>query len=435
MAALASYRGLWSVTGPGFLLLAFLARLPAAMGVVGALTLVVTTTDSLTAAGIAAGALGVGSALGGPVVGSLADRYGQRLVGVAAALIDALAYAALLYSALSHAPLAVTAGAAALAGFATPQVGPLVRVRWAALLGDLPPGPNGRTARPGARTVAERQRLMPTAMSYEGTADETAYITGPALVGVLALTGHPTLPLIGAIALLVVAGTLFAVHPTAPPVLRVPSDAPRDRLTPDLWGLVAAMVFIGVVFGATQTGITALARDIGETGAGGLVYAVMGVGSIVAGLLTAALPTRFRVSLRYVVFAVALFVGAAPLLLVDSLGSAMAALAFLGVAVAPYLITGYVLAERITVARRAGAAMTLMASGAVAGNAVGSALSGVLADRYGYQGAFTVPVVAGLLAVLLAATTAPRLRRVLATLPPSPTPATALPTAVPAARR
>ncbi|MGY0233606.1 MFS transporter [Longispora urticae] len=402
MPALGAYRGLLSTTGPGFLLLAFLARLPAAMGIVGALTLVVTTTDSLTAAGIAAGALGVGSALGGPVVGSLADRYGQRLVGLVASLADALAYAALLSAALSHAPLVVTAAAAALAGFATPQVGPLVRVRWAALLGER-----------------GQQRLMPTAMSYEGTADETAYITGPALVGALALTGHPTLPLIGAIALLLVAGTLFALHPTAPPVLRVPFDAPKDRLSPDLWGLVAAMVFIGVVFGATQTGITALAKDIGETGAGGLVYAMMGVGSVVAGLLTAVLPTRFRVSLRYVVFAVALFVGAASLLLVDSLGSAMAALAFLGVAVAPYLITGYVLAERITTARRAGAAMTLMASGTVAGNAVGSALSGVLADRYGYQGAFTVPVVAGLLAVVLAVATAPRLRRLLAT--PQPT--------------
>ncbi|WP_412542162.1 MFS transporter [Longispora sp. K20-0274] len=402
MAALAAYRGLWSTTGPGFLLLAFLARLPAAMGVVGTLTLVVTTTDSLTAAGVAAGALGVGSALGGPVVGSLADRYGQRLVGTAAALTDALAYAALLYSALSHAPLAVTAGAAALAGFATPQVGPLVRVRWAALLGER-----------------GQQRMMPTAMSYEGTADETAYITGPALVGVLALTGYPTLPLIGAIVLLLVAGTLFAVHPTAPPVLRVPSDAPRDRLTPDLWGLVAAMVFIGVIFGATQTGITALAKDLGETGAGGLVYAMMGVGSILAGLLTATLPARFRVSLRYVVFAGALFVGAGSLLLVDSLGTAMAALALLGVAVAPYLITVYILAERITVARRAGAAMTLLASGTVAGNAVGSALSGVLADRYGYAGAFTVPVVAGLFAVLLAAGTAPGLRRLLATGSPS----------------
>ncbi|WP_157641225.1 MFS transporter [Longispora albida] len=390
MPALATYRGLLRATSPGFLLLAFLARLPAAMGALGTLTLVAHTTGSFAAAGIAAGALGLGAALGGPLTGALADRYGQRPVGVITSVFDALAYASLLILALGGAPVLATAGAAFLAGFANPQVGPLVRVRWAVLLGDR-----------GA------QRQLPAAMSYEGAADETSYVLGPALVGVLALTGQPMVPLLGAIALLLVFGVLFALHPTTPPVVRLPAGTSAGKLPADLIGLIAAMACIGVVFGATQSGITALAGE-----AGGLIYSVMGVGSIVAGLATAALPARFALHRRYVAFAGALFLGAATLLFARSAGTAAIAMAILGVAVAPYLITVYALAERIAPRGRVSTALTLVTSGTVAGIAAGAAIAGALADAVGYRGAFAVPVFAGLLALALASLSARRLARI-----------------------
>jgi MFS family permease len=370
------------------------------MGGFGVLTLVATTTGSFAAAGTAVGALGLGCALGGPLVGALADRYGQRLVGLAAAVADAFAYTALLVAAFKHAPIAVIAAAAALAGFANPQIGSLVRVRWAVLLGER-----------------AQQRLLPTALSYEGVADEMSYIAGPALIGVLALTGYPSVPLIGAITLLLLCGTAFALHPAAPPVLRVPSSTARGQLPRDLIGLIAAMVCIGVVFGATQTGITALAESIGRSGVGGLVYAVMGLGSVLAGLLTAVLPARFGLTTRYVAFAGALLVGSVALLVVGSLGTAMVALAILGAAVAPYLITVYALAEKIAPTHRAGAVMTLVTSGVVTGGAGGAALAGMLADSYGYPGAFAVPACASLLAVVLALASRRRLARLVVPVP------------------
>jgi predicted MFS family arabinose efflux permease len=409
--ALGAYRALFAATGPRLPVLSFLARLPNAMGPLGVLTLLVATTGSYSAAGIATAALGLGAAFGGPAVGALADRYGQRPVGLVAALMDAAGYAGLVVAALLHGPAPLVTALATVAGLATPQVGPFMRVRWVHLL----------------RTRGE---LVPTAFSYEGAVDETSFVAGPALVGLCALVFPPAVPLLIAAALLVLAGLAFALHPTAPvPVAGSASAAPRARLPRlPVCGLVLAMAALGAIFGGTQTGVTALAGSIGRPGSAGLIYAVLGVGSATAGLATAWLPARFRYPARYLVFAAALAVAVTALLTISGPAGALAAMAVLGLLVAPYLITVYALAERIAPPGRTATVLTLLAAGIVAGVALGAGLAGTLADRYGFRGAFAVPVAAGLLALLLAAVTYRRLGRTATT----PAPAAAEPVPVPA---
>ncbi|MFC7245899.1 MFS transporter [Catellatospora aurea] len=405
MSARASYRDLVRITGPWFLLLAFFARLPAAMGPLGVITLVVAATGSYGTAGLAAAAFGVGAALGGPVTGALADRYGQRAVGIATAIVDAAAYAALVFAVTGGLSAAVLP-LAALAGFAMPQVGPLVRVRWAVLLGDR-----------------GQQRRLPTAMAYEGAADEASFLAGPALVGILALSGWAGAPLLVGAALTVLAAVPFALHRTVPPVLRAPrADASAGPAAAELADagrmplsrvavLVAAMSVIGIVFGATQTGVTAFADSIGSAGSAGLIYAVLGVGSAVAGLAVAWLPESLGPVSRYAWSAAALVGGSAALLLAHSTLTALAAVVVLGVTAAPYLISGYALAGRLCPPRRAGMVMTLLASGVVAGVSLGAAVAGRLADAYGHRGAFAVPLAAAVLGLLLAVLVTPGLRR------------------------
>ncbi|HEY3502655.1 MAG TPA: MFS transporter [Actinocatenispora sp.] len=395
MPALGAYRALLRACGPQVLVLSFLARLPNAMGPLGVLSLVVATTRSYAAAGAAAGALGLGAALGGPGVGALADRYGQRLVGGVAAVVDALAYAGLVVAATGHAPAWAVVGCAALAGLLTPQVGPFMRVRWVTLLGE-----RGLT------------RLVPTAFSYEGAVDEVSFVAGPALVGVFALVFPPAVPLLVAAGLLVVAGLTFAVHPSAPPALRAPGEPDRPARLPRLAvaGLVLAMAAMGVVFGGTQTAVTALAESAGRPGEAGLIYALLGIGSATAGLATAWLPGHFRWPARYLTFSATLAIGVVALLAVGSTASAAAVMAVLGLVCAPYLITVYGLAERVAPPGRAGVVMTLMASGIVAGVAAGSGVAGLVADAYGFRGAFGVPIAGGVGALVLALVTVRRLR-------------------------
>src|SRR4051812_33463631 len=125
-----SYRHLFRLTGPTYVVVAFLARLPLAMSQLGTLLLVSESTGSYGLGGLSAGALAVANAVGAPVAGSLADRLGQRHVVLVQSLTGAVAITALV--GLVHADVtdAVVVGFAALAGLAMPQVGPLARVRW-----------------------------------------------------------------------------------------------------------------------------------------------------------------------------------------------------------------------------------------------------------------------------------------------------------------
>jgi len=382
-----SYRSLASSAGAGFLVLSFLARLPAAMAPLGLVILVVSSGRGYATAGLLGAVVGLGAAAGGPLLGWLTDRYGQRRVGLVAAVLDGAALLAVLLAVRSGAGPVPTCAAAVLAGFAIPQVGPLVRVRWATLLGNR-----------------GRSRLLPVAMSYEGAVDEASYVAGPALVGLLALTGVAAAPLLAAALLTLTAAVPFALHRTAPPALRVPLLArARARLPRTaMAGLVVGMLAIGVVFGATATGTIALAESAGRPGYGSLAYAVLGIGSALAGLATRWLPATFGLADRYLSSAVALLVGTAGLLAVRSLAGAPPMMALLGATVAPYLVTSYALAERIAPPARAGTAMTLLAGGVTAGVAAGGGLAGRLADAFGFTGAYAVAVGAAALAVVLA---------------------------------
>ncbi|MDV9171698.1 MFS transporter, partial [Streptomyces sp. W16] len=280
--------------------------------------------------------------------------------------------------------------AAALAGLTQPPVGPLVRVHWSRLL-----------------HARERPDLVPTALSYEATMDEISFVAGPAIVGLLTSLG-PAAPTVAAIALLLLATLPFALslapgeaaHRPAPGTSRTP--LPRLPLAT----MFLAMAAMGTVFGAVQTGVTAHADDSGHPGSAGLLYAVFGVGSALAGAACAWLPARFTPLHRYVTFAATLLLGTLTLVAGDRLHAIPAAMAVAGVTVAPYLISLYALTERLAPADRATVALTILCAGGPLGTATGQALAGHLADRHGAAGAFLVAPVAAAAALLLAVTVA-----------------------------
>ena len=130
MSPLASYRRLFALAGPLYVLVAFLGRLPLAMSQLGTLLLVSGATGSYGAGGASAGALAVANAVGAPVAGNLADRVGQRRVVLVQSLAGAAGLVTLVSLSTAGTPWPVQAGAAAVTGLVLPQVGPLARVRW-----------------------------------------------------------------------------------------------------------------------------------------------------------------------------------------------------------------------------------------------------------------------------------------------------------------
>jgi len=254
---------------------------------------------------------------------------------------------------------------------------------------------------------------MDAAFSYEGAADEASFVLGPAVVGVIAAIANPVASLVVAAVLLGAFGTWFALHPTGSlvgPATGTSTTGAR-LLTPALLILAATQLSIGMVFGSVQTGTSVLATQAGMPGLTGLLHALLGVGSVLAGLAVVAVPETVPHERRLRIFTAALVVLALPLLLVGSLTGLTLALLGLGFAIAPSMITTFALAERITPVRRIGAAMTLLAASTGAGYAVGAGLAGRLADLAGHRPAFAVTVGATLLAGALALAGGRALRR------------------------
>lgn len=391
-----SYRSLLRVAGAGFFPLGFLARLPYATSALSTLILLQASTDSYAFAGLASAAQSIAIAAGGPLVGSLADRYGHRSVGVAAALANLGAWAALL--AASHGTREGMFAAATVVGLTQPQVGPLVRVHWSRLV-----------------RSHDRHHLLPAALSYEASADELSFVAGPALVGLLAAVS-PFAPVVATMFLIAGSTLPFALlyaHRTTQQPFSGAHGKPHLPRRP-LAVMFLAMVAMGAVFGAVQTAVTVYADTIAKPGASGLLYAEFGIGSALAGVACAWLPQRFSLRARYVSFATALFIGMLILFTGAHLVSLPVAVALASFTVAPYMISLYALTERLAPAERAAIAMTVLCAGGPLGTAAGQAVSGGLAETHGVEGALLVAlsVAAGALLLALSAFLADRGRNV-----------------------
>ena len=417
------------LAGAGFLPLGLFARLPLAMLTVGTLTLVTAVSHSYAIGGMAAGAVGIGSALGAPVLGSLADRAGQRVVLLVAAVVNTLAVAGLLATAYltpGFGSVADSVGvliAAFLAGASCPQVGPMARVRWMALTTrNLSPASAG-----GGRSVAANRADLDTALSYEGTADEITFVLGPALVGLLASMVAPWLPLALAAVMTITLVPAFAVHPSQQAVVPAPRNAgsgvdvsgteaagPQRR---NRWAAavvavpVLAMVCMGTFFGATQNALSAYSAQYATAEIAGLLYAVMGLSSAVAALSVAFWPQRFSLAARWVAAALAMTALSVLLVLPAGIWPMVAVLLLLGIPVGPVMVTVFSIGGVVAPAGRMATVMTALASGIVAGTALGSYLAGQLAETQGPGAAFTVSMAAAGGLLLLGIVTALVMKR------------------------
>lgn len=410
------------LAGKGFIPLGLFARLPLAMLTIGTLTLVTSVSGSYAVGGASAGAVGIGSAIGAPVLGALADRRGQRTVLLVAAVLNTAAVLALIALAFAlpgagfDGDYLGTAGPVLAAGFVAglscPQVGPLARVRWMALT-------SGSSRKDGGRD-------LDTALSYESTADELTFVLGPALVGVLASLLAPWLPLALAAALTLTLVPAFAVHPThrsvprnARPRKAVQPPARSER-TPQRRRLaslaavavpVLAMVCMGTFFGSTQAALSSFSAAFASSEVAGLLYSVMGLSSAAAALSVAYWPARFPVTARWLVCAAAM-AGLSTLLLLPADGWTMVlVLLILGLPVGPVMVTVFAIGGTVAPAGRLGTVMTALASGIVAGTALGSSIAGQLAEGPGYAAAFLIPVAAAAALFLLGVAAAVVVRR------------------------
>lgn len=385
------------LTGVPYFVIAFIARLPFAMMVVGVLTMVVTARGSLALGGITSAAVGLGTAVIGPFLGAAADRFGQRPVLVAAAVLNAVmlgAFAAVVYSPLAEGLILVSAFAI---GASAPQVAPMSRSRLVTIIDERMP-------------AHRRVRTTSATMSYESAADETVFVFGPFLVGVLASVIAPWAPIVLAAVLTLVFVGAFALHPTGRHVSAARStggaapSAVSELFRPALLVVVVGILGVGLFFGATLTALTSFMADRGAAEQAGLLYGVMGIGSAILALGVAWLPARFTVHARWLVFGAILLAGSVLLATASSIGMMALALALLGIGVGPTLVTLYSLGAARSPLGRSATVMTMLGSAVVVGQAAAAAITGGLAESVGTGPALLLPLTASAIVVASAIT-------------------------------
>lgn len=379
--------------GLPYFVIAFIARLPFAMMVVGVLTVVVAARESVGLGGLTSAAVGIGTACFGPLLGAAADRRGQRIVLAVVAVANAVAlvgFTLVVYSSAAEPFVLLSAFAI---GATAPQVSPMSRSRLVTIIAERVP-------------ADRRARTTSSTMSYESAADETVFVFGPFLVGVLATAIAPWMPLVIAAGLILVFVGAFALHPTAAHVStqrgadgRATSQV-SELFRPRLLVVVLGMLGVGVFFGAMLTSLTAFMTEHGRPEEAGLLYGALGVGSAILALGVAFLPARFTLAARWLLFAGILFGGSIGLLWVREPLGMLIALAVMGCGIGPTLVTQFSLGAAFGPVDRSATVMTMLGSAMVVGQAIGAVSAGQVADAAGAQASLLLPVCAAALVLL-----------------------------------
>ncbi|NUW42836.1 MFS transporter [Nonomuraea rhodomycinica] len=379
------YRGLFDGPGvKGFVLAGFVGRMPMSMLGIGIVLLISGLTESYATAGAVAATTNLSFAVAAPMSGRLVDRFGQTRIIVPLASLNALALAALMLSAGLRLPEWTLYAAALLVGATSLSLGSMVRARWSALHGGSP--------------------RLHTAFAFESVVDEVIFVTGPALVTVLATEINPYAGL--TVALVCMLGGSLALagqRGTQPPVQAVRGGGGTPILIPGVALLACVYLGLGAVFGSVDLITVAFAEEHGVKGAAGFLLAAFAGGSMVSGLWFGS--RHWRISLRgRFLRALAVFVaGLTPLTFIGA-PWVMAGFLFLaGLAISPTLITGFSLTERLVPPSLLTEGMAWISTSIGFGVALGAWAGGRLTEAVGASHAYLFALAAAFLAALVGA--------------------------------
>ena len=372
---------------------AVLARLPTGVNTLAVVLFLAARTGSFAFAGLVAGALTIGSAVGAPLQGRLVDAHGARRVLLPLSLVHAGGLAAIVVLGEAGSGVVPLMLAAFAAGAALPPVSSVTRTLWPVLL-------------------AGRGSLLSAAFALDSVVIEMVFVIGPLLAAGVALWLGPA----GALAVSAVAVVVGTAAFTALAPVREMERRPHLRRgllgaldSAGMRTLVLVTLPVGISFGAVEITLPAYGEARGAAAWAGLLLGLHALGSAVGGLVYGGFARRRPLRDSYARLAALLPLGFLPLAVAAPL-PAMALLLFAaGAVIAPLLATGYQLVGDVAPGGMVTEAYTWNITALVTGIAAGSALTGALVEAAGWRSGFLVAVAAALLAAAIAATRRPTL--------------------------
>jgi hypothetical protein len=298
------------------------------------------------------------SAVGGPLVGRLVDRFGQPVPFAMAAIVSG---AALVVVAEGPRELPWVVAGVAVAGGAKPTLESGLR----ALFGTA----HGMPTR-------DHQR---TALALDAASQELIYIVGPLLVAGIAMTVSVPAALLATAALGVV-GTAFVV--TAAPSRSWTADRREaDWLgplrSPRLRTLYLAMLGAGIPIGALTQLAVDRAAAFGAPWLSGALPAVLSAGAVVGGLAYGARSWPGSASVHLSVLAVASAAGWLPIIWAGNPATTLAASALPGLVMAPLLASAFLVTGHLAPPGTTTEAHALLVAALDVGCAAGAAAAGL----------------------------------------------------------
>src|SRR3954470_22260654 len=366
-------------------LAAFIGRLPLSMVGLGCVLLVASETGSYGLGGAVAAVGGGTTALGGPVIGRLADSHGQRRVLLPVLAVFVASGLTFLFAVRQDWPLWIVFASAVVAGACLPPVSSMIRVRWTHLL--------------------RGSHRLPTALAMESVVDEFVFIVGPVLVTFLSTTGHATSGVVTAFTLATIGSLLFAAqHRTEPPPGGHESrSGPSAIRTPGLRVLFVVGAAVGAILGTLEIALVAFADEVGAMSLSGVLIAGLAVGSMASGIGWGTVHWRRPLRHRLLAVLTLLTLLTVPLTLIGDIWLMIPFVVITGIAVSPSLISSFTLAELLVPRAAVTEAFTWIGTALGLGVALGASVAGKIVDVAGANAAFLVATVSAGVAALCVA--------------------------------
>ncbi|GGP88744.1 MFS transporter [Streptosporangium pseudovulgare] len=331
---------------------------------------------SYAAAGAVVAALTAGVALGGPLLGRMTDRRGLRAV-LTATVVSQLVF----WLTVPVLPYVILLGASFAAGLLMVPIQQVTRQAIAAM------------------TTAEQRRA---AFALESVVGELSYMVGPAVVILCAAKMSPGVVAWGLGAAIVAGGTGIAL---LDPPLRAEDEAdgeaadrPRRRewLEARMVAVLTTGFGVAMLLSGVDLAIVATLQETGQVSWAAVVVAVLGVASVVGGLVYGALSRPMSTWLLLGLLGLA----TVPIGLAHDWPWLCVAVIAAGLLTAPTLSTVADAVSRLAPAGVRGEATGLQSSASSAGFALGSPVVGAAIDASTPAGGFAAAGLVGLLTAL-----------------------------------
>jgi predicted MFS family arabinose efflux permease len=389
--ALAQYGILFTAKGAKKLMVfSALARLGAAMIGVSVIAMIAFRGRGFEVSGAVTFAGLISLAICGPIIGRQIDRGNPRTVILTASIFAAACLTAL--TALTYAGAPMWAMMLVYVGFGVqPQVGGIVRAQW-------------------VRLLSNDHSAVRTANAYEQIVEESCYLAGPALAGLLSALVFPEAgTLLAALLFLIGAVGVAALVTTGNESSESGNDAGPHRhgaesdttQWKELILLAVAAGSLGGVFGSYDIVAIAYGDSLDQRGLGGVLIGIFAAGSLCGGLVSGAIKTTRHPSYQMLICMAGL---SASLVLATLSGLIAAQVIFAftaGCFVAPGLAAGMTWCQMIVKEDRLVQGMSVVTTGILFFVSIGSWAGGIAADNLAFPLPFVTSAFFAILGTIL----------------------------------